>query len=170
MKGILACVIFVAMAIPSCATGTTNKTKIDCKINPVPGYATFCSKTVAVNFGPADQFIGYSFVQGQVVSMLKADMAESMFSIRIEHKKTFIKDIRELVLKDNVMSYKSGNKGENSMSVDPGNYVICTQPKQYSSIDQPILSCQPADIEIDHQYKLLIIDNPRTGIQFEWKK
>ena len=170
MKIIIKCLFFIVVAIPSCANSTTSYPRIECKIEVIPEHAAFCSKTVAVNFGPADQFIGYSTVQGQVVTILKRDIATSMFSVEIAHKKTFIKDIDEVVSSENVIFYASGSSGENSVSIDPGDYVICTQSKRYSSTDQPILSCEPAKLEMDREYQLLIIDNPRAGIQFEWKE
>jgi hypothetical protein len=123
-----------------------------------------------MDLGPADQIIGYSMVKGQVLSILKREIAESIFSIEIEKRKTFIKNIDEMASNENVMSYKSGRTGEISLSIDPGNYIICTQSKRDSSTNQPILSCEPANLKMNHKYKLLIIDNPRAGIQFEWKE
>jgi hypothetical protein len=170
MKSIISCVFFIFLLIPSCTNSATNYPQIECTMKLLPEHATFCSKTVAMNIGPADQFIGYSIVQGQAVSILKKDLAESMFSVGIDHKKTFIKNIDEIASNENVIFYKSGSRGENSLSIDPGNYVICTQSKQYPSTNQPILSCEPAVLKMDHKYQLLIIDNPRAGMQFEWKE
>jgi hypothetical protein len=100
---------------------------------------------------------------------MNKNIAKSLFSVEIGHKKTFIKDIKEIISNDNVLSYNSGTKGENSLTIDPGNHIICTQSKRDYATDQPILSCEPANLKMNHKYKLLIIDNPRAGIQFEWK-
>jgi hypothetical protein len=123
-----------------------------------------------MKFGPADQFIGYSAIKGQVLSILKRELAESVFEIHIEKKKTYIKNIDEIVSHESVMSYKSGSNGEIALSIDPGSYIICTQSQRDPSTSHPILSCEPADLNVDHKYKLLLIDNPRAGIKFEWKE
>ena len=168
MKTKVTWLIFIVLNIPVCANSTNSYPRMECKLKLIPEHAVLCSKTVAINFGPADQLMGYSIVQGQVLCVLRRDIAESMFSTEINHKKTFIKDIDELVSNDNVTSYKSGSIGENILTIDAGSYIICTQSKREVSMDQPILSCEPADLKMDHKYKLIIIDNPRAGIQFEW--
>jgi hypothetical protein len=162
--------IYAILIIPSCANSENSIPKIPCKIEPVPGRAILCSKTVFMGFGPADQFIGYSTIKGQVLSILTSELAESVFSMNIEKKKTFIKNIDEIVSNQSVMSYKSGSNGEIALSIDPGSYVMCTQSQRDESTGQPILTCEPTEFNVNHEYHLLLIDNPRAGIQFQWNE
>jgi hypothetical protein len=170
MKRLIILIFYAILTIPSCANSGKSIPKIACKIEPIPGRAILCTKTVSMDFGPADQFIGYSVIKGQDFSIIGRELADSVFSIEIEEKKTFIMNIDEIVSNDNVMSYKSGRDGEVALLIDPGKYIICTQSRQDESTSQPILTCEPAAFNVDRKYQLLLIDNPRAGIQFEWKE
>lgn len=169
MKTILLICLFVVFGAKACSNDTTKVPNIECDDKKVSGLAILCSKFIAMNLGPADQFTGYSPVTEQVIALMKEDLAKSSFSIDMSNNHIFIKNIEEIRRNDKVISYVSDRRGEISVSVDPGEYIICTQSTRNASINNPLVWCEPANLYEDVKYKLMIIDDPRAGIKFEWK-
>ncbi len=159
------CYVAVLAATVACDDSSIDLPKVECPPSP-DAAAVLCTRAVAMELGPADQFVGYRPTDAVPLALIPGRARDS-FSTTKSPGGTFLlrSALAEIANLPGAASLESDSHGRARFSGSAGSYTLCAGwPSQPPSA--PLSWCLHIDLAEQAPVKLVLVDNPRAGIEF----
>jgi len=157
--------VAVLAATVACVGRTIDVPQVECP----PGgdaAAVLCTRAVAMELGPADQFIGYRPTDVVPIALIPGHALDSLSTTESPGGTFLLRSpLTEIAGLAGAASLESDVNGRARFSGSAGSYILCAgwPPDPPST---PLSWCIRIDLAHQAPVKLVLVDNPRAGIEF----
>lgn len=150
--------LLLLATLAACQTGTPRKPKVACATTQHLTAAALCLKAVTVNFGPADELVGYTPIPNLNVLLLAEGAIPTTDEGNLQQPSAEI--LQEL----GEGAEATDEEGDLTLFVEPGEYVLCVFRISPDIFPGKLEHCEQLSIATGSATEILIHHNPMGGL------
>ena len=154
------------LAALACGQPRVDAPSVECPATASREAVTLCATAVFLELGPVDQLVGYALMKELPLVLAPRRSLDPLLLEEAGTQSILRVPLSELAQVDLATSAASDSDGNVAFSTAPGHYVLCARRLRGPVSGESFSWCMGTELVAGSPVKLLIVDNPRSGLQY----